>query len=82
MEAEFYVWLTLLFFSRGALEEEKTKCQHLSELLERERAALRQLRSKVDQIKLESDSKDRHEYLLEVSSFLLKTHYKLIINSL
>ncbi|XP_078321602.1 uncharacterized protein LOC111112099 isoform X12 [Crassostrea virginica] len=55
------IWNNLV----GALEEEKTKCQHLSELLERERAALRQLRSKVDQIKLESDSKDRHEYLLE-----------------
>ncbi|XP_065929017.1 A-kinase anchor protein 9 isoform X17 [Magallana gigas] len=49
----------------GALEEEKTKCQHLSELLERERAALRQIRSKVDEMKLESDSKDRHEFLLE-----------------
>nr|XP_022305127.1 A-kinase anchor protein 9-like isoform X11 [Crassostrea virginica] len=55
------IWNNLV----GALEDEKTKCQHLSELLERERAALRQLRSKVDQIKLESDSKDRNEYLLE-----------------
>ncbi|XP_061193837.1 golgin subfamily B member 1-like [Saccostrea echinata] len=49
----------------GALEEEKSKSQHLSELLERERASLRQMRSKVEEVKLESDSKERQEHLLE-----------------
>jgi hypothetical protein len=51
---------------RGALEEEKSKCQHLGELLERERSSLRQMRSKVEGMKLDSDNKERNELLIEV----------------